>query len=84
MMLDATGHYANPLNEERLFAWHSALFPTGCSGMRKIVVGGWRDNKSDPMQVVSGPIGGRRCIIKPLRLIVSPGKCLLLKCVNGY
>ncbi len=57
MMLDATGHYADPLTEERLFAWHSALFPTGRSGMTKIVVGGWRDDKSDPMQVVSGPIG---------------------------
>ncbi len=27
MMLDATGHYADPLTEERLFAWHAALFP---------------------------------------------------------
>ncbi|MBI5604164.1 MAG: Fic family protein [Deltaproteobacteria bacterium] len=57
MMLDATGHYADPLTEERLFAWHSALFPTGRCGMTKIVVGGLRDAKSDPMQVVSGPIG---------------------------
>jgi Fic family protein len=57
MMLDATGHYADPLTDERLFAWHSALFPTGRSGMAKIVVGGWREGKSDPMQVVSGPIG---------------------------
>src|SRR3990172_10587003 len=36
MMLDATGHYADPLTEERLFAWHAALFPTGRSGMTKI------------------------------------------------
>ena len=57
MMLDATGHFADPLTEERLFAWHSALFPTGRSGMAKIAVGRWRDDKSDPMQVVSGPIG---------------------------
>ncbi|MBI4765148.1 MAG: Fic family protein [Deltaproteobacteria bacterium] len=60
MMLDATGHYADPLTEERLFAWHSALFPTGRSGMRKIVIGSWRDKKSDPMQVVSGPVGRER------------------------
>jgi Fic family protein len=60
MMLDATGHYSDPLTEERLFAWHSALFPTGRSGMRKIVVGSWRDKKSDPMQVVSGPVGRER------------------------
>ena len=57
MMLDATGHYTDPLTEERLFSWHSALFPTGRSGMTKIAVGRWRDEKSDPMQVVSGPIG---------------------------
>ena len=57
MMLDAVEHYADPMTEERLFGWHSALFPTGRSGMTKIVVGRWRDAKSDPMQVVSGPIG---------------------------
>jgi Fic family protein len=57
MMLDATGHFADPLTEERLFAWHCALFPTGRSGMTKIAVGRWRDDQSGPMQVVSGPIG---------------------------
>jgi Fic family protein len=57
MMLDATGHYDQPLNEERLFAWHMALFPTGRSGMRTIRVGAWRDDSTGPMQVVSGPIG---------------------------
>jgi len=57
MMLDATGHYADPLTEERLYAWHAALFPTGRSGMTRIAVGRRRDGKSDPMQVVSGPIG---------------------------
>jgi len=57
MMLDATQRYAEPLTEERLFGWHAALFPTGRSGLSKIVVGGWRNDKSGPMQVVSGPIG---------------------------
>ncbi len=57
MMLDATGHYAEPLTEERLFGWHAALFPTGRSGMTRIAVGRWRDVQSDPMQVMSGPIG---------------------------
>ena len=33
MMLDATQNYAEPLTDERLFAWHAALFPTGRSGM---------------------------------------------------
>jgi len=58
MMLDATQHYKKPLTNERLFNWHAALFPTGRSGMHKIVVGGWRNNsKNDPMQVVSGAMG---------------------------
>lgn len=58
MMLDATQNFTTPLTDERLFGWHAALFPTGRSGMQKIVVGNWRDNeKSDPMQVVSGPLG---------------------------
>lgn len=58
MMLDATQHYQQPLSEDRLFGWHVVLFPTGRSGMQKIVVGAWRDNKNDgPMQVVSGAMG---------------------------
>ena len=57
MILDATGHHADPLTEERLFAWHAALFPTGRSGMTKIAVGSWRDVQSEPMQVISGPFG---------------------------
>jgi len=57
MMLDATQTYQAPLTDERLFAWHAALFPTGRSGMTKIIVGAWRDEASGPMQVVSGPIG---------------------------
>jgi Fic family protein len=57
MMIDATQKYSSPLTEERLFAWHSALFPTGRSGMNKITVGGWRKDSAGPMQVLSGPIG---------------------------
>src|SRR4051794_9656635 len=57
MMLDATQIYQEPLTEERLFGWHAALFPTGRSGMQRIRVGAWRDDRSGPMQVVSGPIG---------------------------
>ncbi len=58
MMLDATQNFKTPLTAERMFGWHAALFPTGRSGMQKILVGRWRDNdKSDPMKVVSGPIG---------------------------
>jgi Fic family protein len=57
MMLDATGNYTEKLTEDRLFAWHAALFPTGRSGMSKIKVGAWRDDSTGPMQVVSGPVG---------------------------
>jgi Fic family protein len=60
MMLDATQKYLDPLTEERLFGWQAALFPTGRSGMHKIRVGDWRDDRSGPMQVVSGPIGKQR------------------------
>ncbi|WP_398471016.1 Fic family protein [Tardiphaga sp.] len=55
MILDATGQYRTELSAERLFGWHAALFPTGRSGMTKIVTGGWRTAQSGPMQVVSGP-----------------------------
>jgi len=27
MVMDATGHYEQPLTAERLFAWHASLFP---------------------------------------------------------
>jgi Fic family protein len=60
MMLDATRNYALPLSDERLFAWHSSLFPTGRSGMSKIRVGTWRDDTSGSMEVVSGPMGKER------------------------
>ena len=60
LMLDATRHYDQPLTTERLFSWHASLFPTGYSGMRRIGAGAWRDDRTGPMQVVSGPIGRER------------------------
>ena len=54
MMLDATQNYKRPLDEERLFGWHAALFPTGRSGMHKIDVARYRNGE---MQVVSGAMG---------------------------
>ena len=60
MMLDATRNYDKALTEERLFGWHASLFPTGRSGMRRIRVGMWRDDKDGPMQVVSGAVGRER------------------------
>jgi Fic family protein len=58
MLSNATQQFNEPLTEERLFGWQASLFPTGRSGMHKIVVGAWRDNlPNDPMQVVSGAAG---------------------------
>lgn len=54
MMLDATQKYNEPINEDRLFGWHSCMFPSGRSGLYKITVGGWRKGA---MQVVSGAMG---------------------------
>jgi Fic family protein len=54
MMLDATQNYLKPLTEKRLFGWHSALFPTGYSGIYKIEAGCYRTGE---MQIVSGPMG---------------------------
>lgn len=57
MMLDATQNFDRPLTKERLFGWHASLFPFARSGMRPIIVGAWRDDRTGPMEVVSGPIG---------------------------
>jgi len=54
MMLDATQNYLQPLDDERLFGWQAALFPSGRSGMHKIETGCYRTGE---MQVVSGPMG---------------------------
>ena len=54
IMLDATQQPGLPLTADRLCGWHAALFPSGYSGLHKIIVGTWR---KEPMQVVSGPLG---------------------------
>ncbi len=54
MMLDATQKYKDPLTGDRLFGWHTCMFPSGRSGMYKITAGNWR---TDIMQVVSGGMG---------------------------
>ncbi len=60
MVLDATANFRAPVSRERLFGWHAALFPTGYSGLARIKVGGWRNDATGPMQVVSGPVGRQR------------------------
>ena len=60
MMLDATQNYKKTLTTDRLFGWHSALFPSGRSGMHKIIAGNWRNDSTGPMQVVSGALGKQK------------------------
>jgi Fic family protein len=62
MMLDATQKYTEALTADRLFGWHAALFPTGRSGIQKITVGAWRDDKKGRMQVVSNPYSRRETV----------------------
>lgn len=53
LMLDATQHYAKPLDLKRLFHWHHLLFPVhGSMSPIRIRVGELRGE--EPMQVVSG------------------------------
>ena len=55
VLLDARLPHNRPLTEERLFGWHSALFPGGYSGLHKIRVAKYRGQEE--MQIVSGAIG---------------------------
>jgi len=57
LMIDATKNFDKELKSERLFMWHASLFPTGQSGMNKIITGNWRDDSTGPLQVVSGALG---------------------------
>ncbi|MDR0968986.1 MAG: Fic family protein [Lentimicrobiaceae bacterium] len=57
MLLDATQNYTQELSEDRLFGWHSALFPSGRSGLYKIEVGKYRTGE---MQIVSGMLGNEK------------------------
>ena len=55
--LDATRNAALPLTAERLSGWHTALFQTGFSGLKRITAGAWRRGR---MAVVSGDYGRER------------------------
>ena len=57
---DATTHFDEPLDQDRLCRWQSALFPGGTTGVRRIAVGRYRDH-ADPMQIVSG-LPGREIV----------------------
>ena len=55
VLLDAVCFHNKPLTLKRLNGWHAALFPSGYSGLRKIRTG--KPRGSEPMQILSGPIG---------------------------
>ncbi len=68
--LDAIQHNTQPLTQERLFAWHAALFPSGYSNLHQIKAGQLRGE--EPMQVVSGAIGKEKVhFAAPPRLILA-------------
>lgn len=57
MMLDATLNFDKTVSEDRLFGWQASMFPAGRSGLYRIKVGAYRDDKNGVMQVVSGAVG---------------------------
>ena len=57
MMLDATQRYDEPLSAERLWGWHTTLFPVPYGLAGRITVGAWRSGENGPMQVVSDYTG---------------------------
>lgn len=59
IMDDAVSKATDALTHARLQGWQAAMFPTGFSGMAKIVVGAYREH-AEPMQIVSGRIGGEQ------------------------
>lgn len=55
VLLDAVRFHDKALTLKRLNGWHAALFPSGHSGLHKIMTGALRGKAV--MQVISGPIG---------------------------
>ncbi|MCW8954213.1 MAG: Fic family protein, partial [Sulfurimonas sp.] len=53
IIIDAKQNSKEPLSKERLLSWHKALFPTGQSGFKKILVGKFRVDE-ESMKIVSG------------------------------
>ena len=79
ILLDATKNHSQEYTSDRLFSWHAALFPTGYSGMVKINVAQWRDDKQGPMQVISGPVGKKKVHFEapPANLLESEMSALI-------
>jgi Fic family protein len=52
----AVNQWQRPLLDGDLFDWHAALFPTGRSGVTRIVTGAYRSH-AEPMQIVTPRLG---------------------------
>ena len=78
ILLDATQNFDAPLTKDRLFNWHAALFPTGRSGMQRIMVGGLRTGENGPMRVVSGAYGREKVHFE------APGAEMLKQALSGF
>lgn len=57
VLFDATRNFDEKLTAKRLYSWQASLFPTGYSGLQKIIAGKFRNDINGPMEVVSGSIG---------------------------
>lgn len=55
LMIAVRNNFSAPLSEDTLFQWHSMIM----AGHRHIAAGQWRTH-TEPMQVISGPIGHER------------------------
>ena len=59
VMEDALGSAGAALTDARLRSWQQSLFPTGFSGLNRVLVEAYRTGP-EPMRIVSGPIGRER------------------------
>jgi Fic family protein len=57
VVLDATQRFDHELTAERLFMWHTMLFPIEAHGRHPIKIGGWRTDEHGRMTVTSGRPG---------------------------
>ena len=84
MVLDATQKFEEPLTKERLWEWHTLLFPEARTSTDRFRVGAWRDDRRGAMQVVSGPVGKLRVhYVAPKASRVEREMVWFLKWFNG-
>lgn len=76
ILIDANTNYKDELIIEKIFGWHNALFPTGYSGLHKIVVAQYRGK--EPMEVVS-TLKGRDIVY-----YVAPDRDILEKEMTNF